>query len=99
MLMMNPVPAILLPEMETGAVPVLESVTVVGALLLPTATLPKLMLAGLALSAPCVPVPLSAIVRGEPGAVLVTDTLPTALPVVVGAKVTVKEVVWPGLSV
>jgi hypothetical protein len=96
--MLNPAPVILLPVIETAAVPVLESVTVVG-VLLPTATLPKLMLAGLALSAPCVPVPVRAIFKGEPVALLVTDTLPLTLVAVVGANVTVKETVWPGLSV
>ena len=53
MLMLKPAPVMLLPEMETAAVPVLESVTVVAALVLPTATFPKLTLVGLALSAPC----------------------------------------------
>jgi len=71
----------------------LERVIVVGVLLPPTATLPKSTLAGFALSAPSVPVPLNAIVRGEPGALLVIDTLPLALVAVVGAKVTVKVVV------
>jgi hypothetical protein len=42
--MLKPVPVMLLPLIATAAVPVLESVTVVGALLLPTATLPKLTL-------------------------------------------------------
>ena len=90
--MLKPVPVIPLPEIETAAVPVLESVTATAALL-PTARLPKLMLAGLALSAPCVPVPLRAIVRGEPGVLLVIEMLPLMLVAVVGAKVTLKEVV------
>ena len=90
----------LLAVMETAAVPVLESVTVVGALLLPTATFPKLTLEGLALGVPVpVPVPVRAIVSGEPGALLVIDTLPLALVAVVGVNVTVKDVVCPGLSV
>ena len=91
--MLKPVPVMLLPLIATAAVPVLESVTDVGELLLPTTTLPKLMLAGFALSAPCVPVPLRAIFSGEPGALLVIETLPLALVAVVGAKVTVKDVV------
>jgi hypothetical protein len=97
--MLKPAPVTLPPVMDTAVVPVLESVTVVGELLLPTTTFPKLMLEGLALSAPCVPVPLRAIVRGEPGALLVIDTLPVVLVAVVGVKVTVNEAVWPGLSV
>jgi hypothetical protein len=102
-LMLKPLPVMLLPVMETAPVPVLDSVTVVGALLLPTATLPKLMLAGLALSTPVValpvPVPVRTIVRGEFGSVLAIDTLPLTLVALVGVNVTVKVVVWPGLSV
>ena len=97
--MLKPVPVMLPPVIATAAVPVLESVTDAGELLLPTTKLPKLMLAGLALSAPCVPVPLRAIVSGEPGALLVIDTLPLTLVAVVGENVTVNEAVWPGLSV
>jgi hypothetical protein len=97
--MLKPAPVMLLPVMETGAVPVLERVIVVGVLLLPTATLPKLMLAGLALRVPCVPVPERASFNGDPGALLVIDTLPVVLVAVVGVKVTVNEAVWPGLSV
>src|SRR5271163_4482982 len=52
--------------------------------LLPTATLPNDTLAGLIVSCgcDCVPVPLRAIVRGDPGALLVIETLPVAAPVV-----------------
>ena len=88
--MLKPAPVMLLPVMDAAAVPGLERVTVVGALVLPTATFPKLTLAGLALSVPCVPVPLRAIVAGEPGALLVIEMLPVALPADVGANVTVK---------
>jgi hypothetical protein len=42
-----------------------------------------------------VPDPLSAITSGELLAVLVTVTPPDRFPVVVGSKVTLKEVVWP----
>ena len=98
-LMLNPVPAMLLPEIETAAVPVLESVTVVGALLLPTATLPKLTLAGLALSAPCVPVPLTGIERVPFVAVDVIVMLPDAVPVAVGANAVEKLAVAPAAIV
>ena len=91
--MLKPAPVTLPPVMDTAVVPVLESVTVVGELLLPTTTFPKLMLEGLALSAPSVPVPLKAIVRGEPGVLLVIDMLPVVLVAVVGVNVTVKETV------
>jgi hypothetical protein len=95
--MLKPLPVILLPVMETAALPVLESVTVVGELVLPTATLLKLTLEGLALSVPCVPVPLSAIVAGDPGALLVIEMLPEVLPADVGANVTVNARFAPAL--
>ena len=69
MLLLKPVPVMLLPVMETAAVPVLESVTDVGALVLPTAMLPKLMLAGLAESKgdeARIPVPETEMVRVPP---------------------------------
>lgn len=43
--------------------------------------------------------PLSPIVNGDPGALLVTEIEPVMLPDVVGANVTVNELVAPGLSV
>jgi hypothetical protein len=46
-----------------------------------------------------VPVPLSAIVSGEPGALLVIEAVPLALPAVVGENVALKEVLCPGLRV
>jgi hypothetical protein len=36
------------------------------------------------------------MVKGEPGKLLVIETLPLAAPLTVGANVTVKDVVWPG---
>ena len=50
---------------------------------------------GLIVSSACVavPVPLRGIVSGEPGALLVIDTLPLAAAAVVGAKVTLKDAV------
>ena len=95
--MLNPANVMLLPVMETAAFPVLESVTVVGELVLPAATLPKLTLEGLALSVPCVPVPLRAIVAGDPGALLVIEILPEALPADVGANATVNARFAPAL--
>lgn len=46
-----------------------------------------------------VPVPLSAIARGEPAALLVMATLPVTAPAVVGANFTVNEVFCPALIV
>jgi hypothetical protein len=37
--------------------------------------------------------------KGELVAVLVTETLPLRLPVMVGANVTLKLAVWPGANV
>ena len=69
----------------TLAVPELVIVTACDPLL-PTKTFPKLKLDGLAVSCPCTPVPLKTIVAGEPGALLVIEMLPVALPVDAGAN-------------
>jgi hypothetical protein len=95
---LKPVPDTVICENVRVALPLLVSVMVCE-LLLPTVTLPKLTLVGLAEICGCVPVPLRAIFRGEAGALLVTDTLPLELAAVVGVNVTLNEVVWPGLSV
>jgi len=47
----------------------------------------------------CAPVPLSAIVNGDPLALLVTTTEPVTLPTAAGAKLTVSVAVWEGFSV
>jgi len=44
-------------------------------------------------------VPLSAIARGDPGALLVIDMLPLTLPVTVGAKRAVNDAFCPPLIV
>ncbi len=97
-LMLNPVPETLAADTITLAVPVLFNVTVAEPLL-PTATLPKLTLAGLAPSVPCMPVPLSAIPNGDPGALLAIEMLPLALPVAVGANLAVNVALCPALIV
>lgn len=43
--------------------------------------------------------PLSAIARGDPGALLETEMLPLAPTAAVGANLTLKEALWPGFSV
>jgi len=93
---LNPVPEALAAEIVTLAVPELLNVTVCVPLL-PTSTFPKLKLEGLAVSVPCTPNPLRATVAGEFGALLAIVSVPDALPVAVGAKVTVKELLAPGL--
>ena len=93
---LKPVPEALAAEMVTLAVPELLNVKVCVPLL-PTSTFPKLKLGGLGVSAPCTPVPLRATFAGEFGALLAIASVPDALPVAVGAKVTVKELLAPGL--
>src|SRR5437870_2957049 len=62
---------------------------------LPTSTLPKLTLAGVTESCGCTPVPLRAMVLGELGALLTSETLPDTLPVAVGANCTLKVLDCP----
>ena len=57
--------------------------------------LPKLILEGFAVRAACVPVPPSAITRGELVAVELIVMLPVKLPVPVGANPAVKDAVDP----
>src|ERR1700693_2967249 len=62
--------------------------------------LPKLRLAGLAVSDPGVtPVPEKGIVRVAFEALLATETLPLALVPDCGAKVTLNVELWPGGTV
>jgi hypothetical protein len=68
-------------------------------LLPPTATFPKLTLAGFEEICARVPVPLNAIASGEPGALLVIETLPLAAVAVVGANLTLNEAACPGFRV
>jgi len=58
-----------------------------------------LRLAGFAERVPWTPVPDNPIASGEPGALLVIETLPLALPVVVGVNLAVNEVFAPALIV
>ena len=59
----------------------------------PSTTLPKLKLVGETANPGCTPVPLIGIVKGDPGALLVTVIDPEAFPAVVGANVT-DNVAW-----
>jgi len=90
--MLKPVPEALAAEIVTLAVPELLNVKVCVPLP-PTRTLPKLKLEGLAMSAPCTPVPLNAIMTGEFVALLATLTLPVTLPAEAGAKATLRVTV------
>src|SRR5260370_18294336 len=72
--MLKPVPEVLAAEMVTLAVPELLNAKVCVPLP-PTSTFPKLKLEGLAVSAPCTPVPLNAIAAGDSVALLATVML------------------------
>ena len=66
----------------------------------PTATFPKLNVAGETASEPgAVPVPESAMLRGELDASETIDTVPLAEPALVGAKITVNVTLWFAESV
>jgi hypothetical protein len=97
-LMLNPVPEALAAEIVMLAVPGFVNV-IDWDPLLPTWTFPKATLDGFGERVPCVPVPLKAIVAGDPGALLVIEMLPVALPEVVGANCAVNEVFAPALIV
>jgi hypothetical protein len=76
-------------EIVTEALPEFVRVTVCE-FVVPVVTLPNAIDAGEAVNEDCVPVPLSAIVSGEFGALLTTEMLPVALPEPVGANCAVK---------
>ncbi len=96
--MLKPVPEALAAEMVTLAVPELLSVKVCVPLP-PTSTLPKLKLEGLAVSVPCTPVPLNATAAGDPGALVLMEMFPEALPVDTGKNCEVNEILEPTLIV
>lgn len=85
--------------MFSVALPVFVRVTFSGELF-PTFTFPNAKDDALMLSCACAatPLPLSPTTNGEPGAVLVIETLPLALPAAVGANVAVNVAVAPGAS-
>ncbi len=100
---LNPLPVADTAEMATFAVPtfVMVSISPVG---VPTVTLPKLKLIELAVSwddagALAMPVPDKLRASDEFEASLEINSLPCALPVVVGPKFTVIVMVWFGVSV
>ena len=88
----NPVPVALTAETCTAALPVLLTTTC-PLVFLPTATVPRLKLAGFALNRPVAvldPVPLSGTLSvGVVGSLLVIAMFPEALPADVGENVTV----------
>ncbi len=94
----KPVPEAATCEIVRLALPLFETVMVCE-LLLPTTTLPKAALDGVAAICACVPVPLNAIAMGEPGALLANEMLPLAPPVEDGVKLAESPTLWPALSV
>jgi len=94
-LIWNPVPVTVPCEITRFAVPPFVTV-IVWELLFPTVTLPNGAFEGIAAICGCVPVPLNAIVNGEFGALLATETLPLALPTEAGENCAVKLMLCPG---
>lgn len=95
---LNPDPVTLICEKDRVELPLFFKL-ITSELLLPTTTLPKATLVGLADPRACSPVPLKATEAGDPGALLVIEMFPAALPSAVGAKVTEKVVFAPALIV
>jgi hypothetical protein len=96
-LALNPVPVTVTLEIVTFALPAFVSVTLCE-LLLPTNTLPKSRLFGLAVSSAVavVALPLAEITSGELGASLASETDPVTFPAEVGANTTLNVVFCPG---
>jgi hypothetical protein len=97
-LTLNPDPLAAICAIVKAAAPVFVSVKLWD-LLCPWTMLPKLKLAGVTLRPACAPVPLKAIVIGDPFALLVITIEPLTVPVAVGAKFTLSVPVCEGLSV
>jgi hypothetical protein len=100
-LTLYPAPAATTLLICSAALPVFVNVIFCEALL-PAATLPKLRLVGFAVNCPAgavVPVPLSAMVNGDPVASLATKTLPLAFPAAVGANFALTVALCEGFNV
>jgi hypothetical protein len=99
-LVLNPAPDAVTADIVTFEFPVFVRVTL-SELLLPTLTLLKLRLVGLALSRWVAdrPVPLNGIASDEFGVLLTTEIDPVTLPVAVGVKTALNVVLTPGLIV
>ena len=97
-LMVKPAPVALACAMVKLAEPELVKVRFCKPVL-PTSTLLKLALRGVTESCGCTPVALRAMVLGEMGALLTSETLPDTLPVVVGANCTLKVLDCPAARV
>jgi hypothetical protein len=98
-LALNPVPVTVTVEIVTFEFPLFVSVTL-NELVLPTFTFPKFKLVGFAPTRKvgATPVPLRAMVVGEVGALLTSETEPLTLPAEVGRKATVIVVCCPAFT-
>jgi len=99
-LVLNAPVAPLIPEIVIFELPLFFRVTP-SELLLPTFTVPKLSVVGLAprLNVAAVPVPLRPIAVGEPGTFVFSEMLPVTLPAEAGAKTALKAMVLFGVTV
>jgi len=95
---LKPAPEAVTEEIVTVAVPPFVRLMVCE-LFVPVVTLPNAAVVGVAANCGCIPVPLKAIVAGEPGALLAIEILPVALPATVGENIAVNEALLPALIV
>jgi hypothetical protein len=95
---LKPAPVTVTEEIVTVALPPFVRLTVCE-LFVPVVTLPNAAVVGVAANCGCVPVPLKAIVAGEPGALLTIEMLPVAAPAEVGAKPAENDALLPALIV
>ena len=92
-------PVVAMLAMLSGAPPVLARVTTCGRLVVPTACVPKVRLAGNRLAAGGVaPVPVRVMVWGDPRPVSVRVTVPTLVPNAEGVKVTLMVQLAPAFT-
>src|SRR5215472_490801 len=96
----KPAPVTLTCDIVTFALPVFVIVTSCAGEAVPVATFPKLRLLGLMLTVrlAAIPEPSRATEVGEVGALLTMETLPDAVPTLVGRKARVIVVCCPGLT-
>jgi len=99
-LALKPAPETVKLERVTFEFPVLVKLAL-SKLLLPKFTLPKPRLVGFAVSrkVAVTPVPLRAIIRGELGALLTSETVPVTLPAALGLKATLNVALLPAAMV
>jgi hypothetical protein len=95
---LKPVPETVTEEIVTVALPPFVRLMVCE-LFVPVVTLPNAAVVGVAANCACMPVPLKAIVAGEPGALLTIEILPVSVPAAGGLNFAVNDVLPPALIV